>query len=473
MAVRRPTAAWALLTIAYLAFACLYNALIPLGYGPDEAHHYGYIQHLVLYRSLPVLGPQDHPILCHRDPRPPMAIGIHPPLYYALLAPIYALIAGRRIDYPAEAARKTPFPLLPRSRSELAQRLLRSISLLMGLLTLLCLARLVALLTDDAWRQFAVVGFVALLPHFLMLGAVMNNDNLAILTGTLFLLLLVRQIIRPSEPLREAMQLGFVGGAMLLSKASLLAWLPLLFFGAWQSARRLPTAVRWRAWLLTLAIPALLSGWWYVRFYLLYGRIMPIVQWTYEPQMLFLSPTELFTQPEKWWLIWRFLSGSHRSLWGQVDWFLLKPEHVALWHQKFRTDFAAAYPVSEPIYALLVLLTVAMLAGWLIRLGRWWRNRQWTPKRLALAVLAAAFVLLYGALMHYTLFTHPGGYEGGRYLLPAIGAFSVLFWWGITALVPTRWHRPLIATVLALLVALNLCCAVNLHTFLNPLYAPR
>jgi uncharacterized protein (DUF2062 family) len=58
-------------------------------------------------------------------------------------------------------------------------------------------------------------------------------------------------------------------------------------------------------------------------------------------------------------------------------------------------------------------------------------------------------------------------------LLPAIGAFSVLFWWGITALVPTRWHRPLIATVLALLVALNLCCAVNLHTFLNPLYAPQ
>jgi hypothetical protein len=114
-----------------------------------------------------------------------------------------------------------------------------------------------------------------------------------------------------------------------------------------------------------------------------------------------------------------------------------------------------------------------MLAGWLVRLGRWWRNRQWTPKRLALAVLAAAFVLLYGALMHYTLFTHPGGYEGGRYLLPAIGAFSVLFWWGITALVPTHWHRPLIATVLALLVALNLCCAVNLHTFLNPLYAPR
>jgi branched-subunit amino acid transport protein AzlD len=184
MAVRRPTAVWALLTIAYLAFACLYNALIPLGYGPDEAHHYGYIQHLVLYRSLPVLGPQDHPILCHRDPRPPMAIGIHPPLYYALLAPIYALIAGRRIDYPAEAARKTPFPLLPRLRSELVQRLLRSISLLMGLLTLLCLSRLVALLTDDAWRQFAVVGFVALLPHFLMLGAVMNNDNLAVLTGT-------------------------------------------------------------------------------------------------------------------------------------------------------------------------------------------------------------------------------------------------------------------------------------------------
>jgi len=473
MAVRCQKAAWALLIIAYLTFTCLYNALIPLGYGPDEAHHYGYIQHLVLYRSLPVLGPQEHPILCHRDPRPPMAIGIHPPLYYALRVPIYAFVAGRRIDYPAEAARKTPFPLLGRLRSELVQRLLRGTSAVMGLLTLLCLSRLVALLTEDGWRQFAVVGFVALLPHFLMLGAVMNNDNLAVLTGTLFLLLLVRQIVRPLEPLREAMQLGCIGGAMLLSKASLLAWLPLLFFGAWQSSRRLPTTRRWRAWLFALALPALLSGWWYVRFYLLYGRIMPIVQWTYEPQMLFLSPTELFTQPEKWWLIWRFLSGSHRSLWGQVDWFLLKPEHVALWHQKFGSDFAAAYPISEPLYALLVLLTVAMVVGWFVRLRRWWRERQTTTRHIALLTLAGAFALLYGALMHYTLFTHPGGYEGGRYLLPAIGAFSVLFWWGIEGCVPTRWHRPIIVAVLLLLVALNVCCAINLHAFLNPLYAPR
>lgn len=473
MTVRQRRQCLVLLSITYLAFACLYNALIPLGYGPDEAHHYGYIQHLVLYRSLPVLGPQEHPILCHRDPRPPMAIGIHPPLYYALLAPIYALLAGRRIDYPAEEAKKTPFPLLPRWRRELVQRLLRSTSLLMGLLTLLCLTLLAALLTDDGWQQFAVVSFVALLPHFLMLGAVMNNDNLAVLTGHLFLLLLVRQIIRPSEPLREAVQLGCVGGAMLLSKASLLAWLPLLVWGAWQSARRLPTMMRWRAWLFALALPALLSGWWYVRFYLLYGRIMPIVRWTYEPQMLFLSPTELLARPEKWWLVWRFLSGAHRSLWAQVDWFLLKPEHVALWHQNFHTDFAAAYPVSEPIYALLVLLTVAMVVGWFVRLRRWWRKRQTTPRHIALLTLAVAFALLYGALMHYTLFTHPGGYEGGRYLLPSIGAFSVLFWWGITAIVPTRWHRPLIVIILALLIALNLCCAINLHTFLNPLYAPR
>jgi hypothetical protein len=95
-----------------------------------------------------------------------------------------------------------------------------------------------------------------------------------------------------------------------------------------------------------------------------------------------------------------------------------------------------------------------------------------SPKHQAGAFLILGFVLLFLALMHYTLFTHPGGYEGGRYLLPSIGGFAFLFWQGLFGLVPERWRPALVCFVLALLLALNIGCVINLHNFLNSLYAP-
>ncbi|MFN4180601.1 MAG: hypothetical protein ACK4I8_09840, partial [Armatimonadota bacterium] len=56
---------FALVLAGHIVFALIYQWLIPLGYGPDEPRHYGYIQHLVLYRSLPRLGDPTHPYYCH------------------------------------------------------------------------------------------------------------------------------------------------------------------------------------------------------------------------------------------------------------------------------------------------------------------------------------------------------------------------------------------------------------------------
>jgi len=459
-----------ILLFGHIALALVYQWLIPLGYGPDEPRHYGYIQHLVLYRSLPVLGDPNHPYYCHMDPRPPNAIGIHPPLYYAMLAPVYALLAGKRIDHPA--ANETPFPKLDPTRSKIVQHTLRTLSLVMAILTLFLVARTASLFSEDAWWLLGVFGFVAWLPHFLLLSAVMNNDTVTILLGHLFLLLLVRQTLAPGEPMRDAVWLGVVFGLLGLSKASALSWLPLLFVGAWQIAKRAPTPVRRQVLAAAIGLPALICGWWYVRFYALYGRIMPIVKWTENPELLLSSPADLLLRPGSWFLVWRFLTGVARSLWGQVDWFILKPEHVVAWRQKFGTPIEAAYPFTEPIWSLLTLLTVTALVGWLVGLGKWLGQRQWTQHHRAGLLLALGFVLLFLALMHYTLFTHPGGYEGGRYLLPSIGAFAFVFWRGLFALVPNRWRPILVAAVLAILLVLNTLCAFNLQAFLNPLYAP-
>jgi hypothetical protein len=489
--------------VGHIVFALTYQWLIPLGYGPDEPRHYGYIQHLVLYRSLPVLGDPSHPYYCHMDPRPPNAIGIHPPLYYALLAPIYTLVAGQRIDHPQ--ANQTPFQKLPPSRSLLVQHILRTLSLLMSLVTLWLIAQTALLFFDcqspiairqslDAWWLLGMVGFLAWLPHFLMLSAVMNNDTLTILLGHLFLFLLAKQTISASNlpsvanrqspvALKEAAALGFVFGLLGLSKASALAWLPLLLLGTWQIAKRSHPHQRWQSVAIALSLPVLICGWWYVRFYLLYGRLMPIVKWTENPELLLNSLVDLIWRPDAWFLVWRFLLGVARSLWGQVDWFILKPEHVAAWRQKFGTPAETAYPLTEPLWLLAVLLSLSALIGWLVRFVRWVqitsryspvasRKLHISPKHQAGAFLILGFVLLFLALMHYTLFTHPGGYEGGRYLLPSIGGFAFLFWQGLFGIVPERWRPALVCFVLALLLALNIGCVINLHNFLNPLYAP-
>lgn len=482
----------AFVLVGHIVFAVAYQWLIPLGYGPDEPRHYGYIQHLVLYRSLPILGDPAHPYYCHMDPRPPNAIGIHPPLYYTLLAPIYALLAGQKIDHPE--ASKTPFAKLEPSGSKFVQHTLRTFSLVMALVTLFLIARIALLFSDDVWWLLAMVGFVAWLPHFLLLSSVMNNDTLTILLGHLFLLLLVwRARLLPSrrdgltdqevrlsetrekalsEISRNAILLGLIFGLLGLSKASALSWLPLLFIGAWQIAKQANVSQRWHIFVLVLGLPASICGWWYVRFYVLYGRVMPIVKWAENPELLLNSPMDLLWRPDAWLLVWRFLAGVARSIWGQVDWFILKPEHILAWRQKFGTPAETAYPLTETLWLLLTILSLIAIVGWLVKLGKWLKHRQWTPQHQAGIILAFGFILLFFALMHYTLFTHPGGYEGGRYLLPSIGAFAFLFWQGLFALVPNRWRPVLVTGVLLILLAMNIGCVVNLRNFLNPLYAP-
>ncbi|MFA4030231.1 MAG: hypothetical protein GDYSWBUE_001855 [Candidatus Fervidibacterota bacterium] len=462
-----------LVILTHAVLSVSYNFIIPLGYGPDEPHHYGYVQHLVLYRSLPVLGPSTHPYLCHRDPRPPNAIGIHPPLYYAILAPIYRLLADGRIDFTPSGSEKLPFKLLPYERSRLIQRVFRLFSLLMSLATLWFVWGITSSVFKDAELSFAVLAFVALLPHHLMLSAVINNDSITILTAHAFLFTVIYSMGSSVSPLVGSGLIGVSCGLMLLSKASSLSLTPLQVIGALSCGRRAQSRMQRLACIaLALVLPAAIAGWWYVRFYILNGRLMPIVKWVYEPSMLLSSPAEFLTDGRSWRLLWRFIKGSHRSLWAQVDWFIFKPEHGKLWSQFYGSPNAAFYPYSEAVYSLIVLLTVLSLFGLLLRFAIWLRNRDLKPHYSLQIVAAMPFALLYAALMDYTLFTHPGGYEGGRYLMPAICSFGIIFWCGISDLIGEGYRKVAIACVILLLLALNALCIGNLVTFLNPLYAP-
>ena len=87
--------------------------------------------------------------------------------------------------------------------------------------------------------------------------------------------------------------------------------------------------------------------------------------------------------------------------------------------------------------------------------------------------LALFFALLYAALGYYTLFKHPGFFEGGRYLLPALGAFATVWSAGVLALVPIRFARIVPLATLGFFTLWNIGCALNLTQVLIPLYAPK
>jgi len=452
----------------YLVFATIYNFSIPLGRGPDEEHHYRYVLHLVKLKSLPVLTDAH----ATRDERT-MAIAIHPPLYYLMLT--------------------LPYMVLRFLPDGTIQHIFRFCSTLMGVITLwLILTMLKEVFPDRPSLPIATVSFAALLPHFLLLSSVINNDGLLILLSTLFLLWSLR-LAGNGGRMPDFLRLGILYGLMLNTKASALSLAPV---GAavvmWLARRKAVTSDRgaspsWRTLaagtFVFYATAAVIGGWWYARFYLMIGRIQPIPHLPQYEKMLLHSPAEWFTNPLAPMLALRHVAGIMRSIWGQVDWFLSPAQRDAMaYADNFRDMVWGPTVASQPglfllslwLYRVFVVLTAWCLIGLVILAvgGKAGQTPLASAQKHSLVFFAFYFLLLYAALMHYTLFTHPGGFEGGRYLLPSIGAYATLFTLGLRACLSEEAADTLSTAVGLLLVFWNIACVVNLITVLNPLYAP-
>ena len=77
---------------AFVTLSLVYSLAVPLFEGPDEIWHYAFANHLASGGGLPVFD-VNQPATFLRN-------GAHPPLYYALIAPLIAPID--RSDFPAE-----------------------------------------------------------------------------------------------------------------------------------------------------------------------------------------------------------------------------------------------------------------------------------------------------------------------------------------------------------------------------------
>jgi hypothetical protein len=429
---------------SFFVLALIYNFTIPLGKGPDEPDHYAYVKWLVNHHSLPPINDRD----MMRE-RTTGAIAMHPPLAHVVHAVWFTLFRG-----------------LP---DEAIQHLLRAWSAVLCVLTLLvayCLTR--EIFSEDSMLPLAVPAFIAFLPHFQLIASVISTDPLLILLNSLLLWLMVRRL---HFGLR-IVDCGFLGalyGVVLITKASALSFAPL---GAVVAATgwRQDGIIGWLKKTVAFYLPAfVMSSWWFIRFHNITGRWHPINPRYegYERNAHFISHSlfDFLSRHDALKLLWRHVEGVFISVWGQVDW-----SYPTLAVSGVPQADAAAYPVTVAFLRLFTGLTGASIVGLGVLFVQSVCQAKFRERLKSLLLLAAHFTLIYLALMHYTLFVHPGGYQAGRYLYPSVCAFGLLFVAGLLSLCPQRWHAIATIALSVVLLCWNVACIINLKWFLIPFY---
>jgi 4-amino-4-deoxy-L-arabinose transferase-like glycosyltransferase len=429
---------WTLIAVilaAYLVIAGQYAARTPDWQAPDEPAHTNYVRQIADEGRLPVLKMGDwnqvyqDALTAHSfDPAltectaPPEGIACpglasveyedhQPPLYYLLLAPVYALTDG---DLPA----------------------MRLVSVLMG-------AGVVITTWAALWTLFprwpvlglTGAGFVAFLPqHLAILGSV-TNDALAELVTGLTLLAVVAylgnsrtQADSDQPPARrvQPVVLGLLVGIALLTKSTI------YFLGG---IAVLAVLLRWRrerwpwrtaaAHLLAVLVPALVIGgvWWGRNLYV-YGGLDFAGLARHEDVTVGQPRTDEYIDTvyggSTRVYLENFAKTTFHSFWGQFGWMAL--------------------PMPTNVYRVFLLFTLAVLAG--VPLFAWrehWPAELNGPQRDALIVLAAVLVLV---VIQYITYNLDFIQFQGRYLYPALLPLAALVAVGLggwVALVENRF----------------------------------
>ena len=432
---------------------------------PDELQHFAYVEHVAGGRGLPVLflsrvGPDVWQVVTPQREAPLLRMAQHPPAYYLLLAPVYALAVSAGID-PAAGERHVIAMLY-------TLRLASGALILVGLLLLYLLLRDLA---PDPRLAVAALGAVLALPNLSYHAAGLNSDHLLFLLTHLALFAGWRYGLRGGA----GWLVLFVCAAALASvtkyTAIVLLAVPVLavFVLCWRRAG----AVRALA-MGVGAVPLLL---WMLRNYLALGDPLPLTPIDSSNALPMLSLQEFVVSHD-------LLREVFQHFIAQIGFTPVAAGEVSL----FRAGVVDGRP-----YLLVMLLCAAlslcallratvrklMLPVLLLVLTVGWGARGWvhasvpllpwllavlagvvvashqrplndTPNQV-LVRLAQASVLLFVLVWTWQMYQATAAFgqlrgAQGRYLLPALGALLVGFMvpgWSVQRRVP--WLLPLLA----------------------------
>jgi 4-amino-4-deoxy-L-arabinose transferase-like glycosyltransferase len=447
--------ALAVILVAYLVLALAYSLANPLYESTDELRHVRYARHICAYRDLPV-----------QRAGAPRAQSHHPPLYYALGAlvscwvPVEQEVYYQPPENPFWAYRywevssdnknqyvHGPDEDLPFRGIALVVYLVRWMTILIGA-GAVWLTHRVGLEVFPKQPVLALGGaaLVAFNPQFLYLSGAVNNDTLATFLGAAVLLACAR-LIREGPSLRSDVTLGILMGLSLLTKFHLLALLAPVavayLLAAWPS-RDWRAALR--AVLVILGLAALLSGWWFVRNWRLYGE-----------------PTGMSRLNQLW---------AGRSAEG--NWWVISQKWPYLWSSLWGRFGYGQVPLPPPVYQGLLAFSLVAIAGYLFvpsvvvpasirsRFGVEAPSTQSVRTRtstLSLLPLLAVTVVFVSAVAYYMLIQPAGAM--GRFLFPALPAMAVLLIGGLSRFLPRRLNWITAGAVTGAMAALALYALVG------------
>ncbi len=406
-----------LLLAAYLVVGAAYAWLTPAWQVPDEPAHYNYIRQLAERHRLPVMeiGDYDQTYLGRLTAEhfpPELSIerleyeDHQPPLYYLLLAPLYALSGG-------------------------ALRLLRLATLLFGAAAVFFTVKLVGeLFEGDEGFALFVGGLMAFVPQYIAITAGVNNDALGIALLAAWLWLGMRYL----RGATSAWTVGLITGLLLLTKGTGYITLPLL--PLLLALRKRRAGFGWRPMAreaLRFALPALLlGGMWWARNVALYG-------WPDFTGQLRHAQVVVGQPRTRDWLaqmgaaafLRRAVVTTFRSFWGQFGWM--------------------GVVMDARLYRAAAILTA--LGGWgaLLSLAEAVGTTLSARQRDALLLLGGEAALTVALYLGYNVeFVQ----HQGRYLFPALPVLMTVLAVGLRRLSEPRVARATVSLLLLLSVAL-------------------
>lgn len=377
------------IALAFAALAIAQSYAAKFSTAPDEQAHLVYVQSLALDGRIPSI---DGAPERYAPGRAVSHQGQHPPLYYAVAAVVYRLA---RVRDDAQG-----------------YRVLRFLSIAIGLAALALQWRLACLVFQQAYLRLACLAILAFMPMFTYIMAVVNNDCLAVLFFVGSLAAMLRHLSVPGDRWSAA-KIGLWIAAGVATKESALALLPVA-----AAAILLPReGVQFRSRLLQAAIVVAVGllpacAWWY-RNWAVHGS--PFVYAYVEP--IFRSTADALTKPGAA-IFMLFITAGHSFAFFWGPWWELE-KHIPL----------AAYVAGNGLVAVAAIVGVLLF---FIDAAK--RRPTVQVQVLPVALMLALVILVCIGIARYTLFVDFRALQGGRYLIVAWPALSVLMTVGLSAL---------------------------------------
>ncbi len=234
MAFLQPRTALGLLLVAFILITTAFSTIIPLGEAADEVSHHSYVRYVAEYGGMP-------PVV---EGTTVFGETFQPPFYYTVAAPLTAWLptgseANLGFDIPVEnnpdwepgnpaRARVLLQPAAARWQWQgeaLGWHLARFLSVLIGAGTIYFTYKLGRLVwKGEPWTALGAALFVAALPSFVGVSAVVTNDTLATLFSAILLWQLAKVVTTTAgENWQEWAWVGVTGTLGVWTKAS--GWL--------------------------------------------------------------------------------------------------------------------------------------------------------------------------------------------------------------------------------------------------------